>query len=247
MPSPYSDEDYEKITDLDREISHLRRVLKQPLSTADVRTSDFDESVDYELPLLDGDYYVNAIKSKASYKIVVTDEDGNFVSPEGEIIQDPYVTSVVQISDLDSMRKDMVKAGKAFIQDYVGSKLYELEEKRSDIESKYEDEDFMTVAHNKMEDEMLGEAIDVKAEDSREQAVIDRLNRSNFMATGWTTRKDDIIEELLDLGFSIVYDDPDRIEFSDEDNEDEDRTYLIELSYVGTNTIVFEYKGYEVI
>ena len=141
----------------------------------------------------------------------------------------------------------MVKAGKAFIQDYVGGKLYELEEERSAIESKYEDEDFMTLAHARMEDEMLGEAIDVEAEDSREQAVIDKLNSSNFMATGWTTRKDDIIEELLDLGFSIVYDDPDRIEFSDEDNEDEDRTYLIELSYVGTNTIVFEYKGYELI
>lgn len=250
MPRPYSDEDYEALEEIDSEIARCRRQLREPITVQNVRTSDFDESVDYELPLIGGDYYVNAVKSGASYKIVITDEEGNFVDEEGTILEDPYVTSVVQVSDLDRLRKEMVTAGRDFTSDYLGGKIYELEEKRSSIESAYE-EDFMDIAHRRREEELLGESkISVEAEDEYEQSVIDKLNSDHFMASGWTTRKDDIVEELLELGFGINSTGGDTIEFTNPDEEgelDEDRYYILQLEYVGSNTITFEYVGYESI
>lgn len=246
----YSDEDYEELEDLDREISYLRSQLRDPITLQDVRASDFDESVDYELPLLGGNYYVNAIKSGASYKVTVSDEDGNFVNEEGTVLEDPYVDAVVQVSDLDRLRKEMVVAGRNFTSAYIGSKIYELEERRTQIESQYEDEDPMTIAHRRREEEMIGESIQVNAQDEYEQKVIDRLNNDHFMASGWTTRKDDIIEELLELGFGVSSIDSDTIEFTNPDEEDEldeDRYYILKLDYVGSNTITFEYVGYESI
>ena len=252
----YSDEDYGKLIDIDDQIQSLRYELRSKYTEDDVKTSDFDDSVDYELGLVSGKYWVNAIKSGPSYRVAVSDEDGNYVDEEGTILDEPYVEAVVQISDISRLKREMVKVGKSFVETYVGNQLYKLEDERSQIESQYEEPDAMSIAHAQREEEMLADSTiieadddDYESDDELESNMIDRINQSSVIRAGWCGRIDDIYQELEDLGLEYEPLAGDYIVFYDsqenDDAEEYDRYYKLKIIHVTDSTYRMEYAGYE--
>lgn len=134
----YSEKDQDRLNSIEAEINYLSRMRTRPVSATGISPSDV-EGVDYELGIPGFDYYVNALRNGASYRIAVSDEELNWVDEEGTILYSPYVDAVVPVGDMDNLYAAMVETAKDFKLRYIDSKIYSLEEERSYIESKYDD------------------------------------------------------------------------------------------------------------
>lgn len=134
----YSEKDQDRLNSIETEINYLSRMRTRPVSATGISPSDV-EGVDYELGIPGFDYYVNALRNGASYRIAVSDENLNWVDEEGTLLDNPYVDAVVPVGDMDNLYAVMVETAKDFKLRYIDSKIYSLEEERSYIESKYDD------------------------------------------------------------------------------------------------------------